>query len=150
MGSRAQCINLPLLPPQDIEPMQTRASKTWGNRRIAHLLAGVPAPSDDGDTSDLEELHLVRRAVVLVGEVCWLLPSAGESGIGGLFSRTKFRVVWAVENLGQVGGITCRYFPGCHQMAAEVKLLKVHKDCLPHHQLIGWDGSAQSAELRRD
>lgn len=81
---------LPLLPPRDIGPMKTRASRTWGIRRIAHLLAGVPAPSDDGDTSDLEELHLVRRAVVLVGEVYWLLPSAGSLESGGYFLKRNF------------------------------------------------------------
>ena len=46
---------------------QARASRKdlEGTRMaIVYLLAGVPAPGDDGDTADLEELHLVRRAVV--------------------------------------------------------------------------------------
>ena len=58
-----------------------------------YLLAGVPAPSDDGDTADLEELHLVRRAVVLVGEVVGCFRRLGVWDRRVIFS-TKFRVVW--------------------------------------------------------
>lgn len=66
---------------------------------IVYLLAGVPAPGDDGDTADLEELHLVRRAVVLVGEV----------GLG-------CSVGWEVWNRGVIfsseisGCVGCRKF----------------------------------------
>lgn len=86
---------------------------------IVYLLAGVPAPGDDGDTADLEELHLVRRAVVLVGEVGLGCSVGWEVWNRGVIFSTKFRVVWVVENLGQVGEITCRYFSGCIQPAVK-------------------------------
>lgn len=68
----------------------------------------------------------LRNFILLAGRWCWLVwllaASVGwESGIGGLFYGAKFRVVWAVENLGQVGEITCWYFPGCVQAAAGVQ-----------------------------
>ena len=74
----------------------------------------------------------LRNFILFVGRWCWLVrlvwavPSAGRSGIGGLFSRAKFRVVWVVENLGQVGEITCRYFSSCSQSPV------ASKACLPH------------------
>jgi hypothetical protein len=37
-----------------------------------NLLSGVSAAGDDGDSADLEELHLVRRCVV-----CWLVKLRG-------------------------------------------------------------------------
>lgn len=38
----------------------------------SYLLSGVSAAGDDGDSADLEELHLVRRCVV-----CWLVKLRG-------------------------------------------------------------------------
>lgn len=46
---------------------------------VVYLLSGVPAPCDNGDTSDLEELHLARRAVVLSCEVVGCGSSRLES-----------------------------------------------------------------------
>lgn len=43
--------------------------------RASYLLSGVSAAGDDGDSADLEELHLVRRVCC---RVCWLVKLRGD------------------------------------------------------------------------
>jgi hypothetical protein len=58
--------------------------------RASYLLSGVSAAGDDGDSADLEELHLVRRVCC---RVCWLVKLRGD--VKTVENAPIFCVVWA-------------------------------------------------------
>jgi hypothetical protein len=58
----------------------------------SYLLAGISAAGDDGDSADLEELHLALRVV---------LPGEGELCCVGRFRRRSSVTGNLVENSGE-------------------------------------------------
>lgn len=63
--------------------------------RGAHLLSGIAATGDDGNTANLEELHFGVGRVVK----CEVVAERSERGLVAVLVWAKIRIFWWAENL---------------------------------------------------